>query len=56
MQGSLLIYDMEKSILRGDMIKVYKYLLQSINTFKVTIKMKDRIIKPEKMAGRGSMR
>lgn len=46
MQGAKLIYNQEKSSLRGDMIKVYKYLLQSINTFKVTIKIKDRIIKP----------
>lgn len=46
MQGTKLIYGWEKRSLRGDMIKVYKYLLQSLNTFKVTIKIKDRIIKP----------
>jgi len=47
---------MEKDRLWRDMMKVYKYLLQSINTFKVTIKIKDRRIKHQKMVGEGSMR
>lgn len=46
---------MEKDRLRTDMIKVYKYLLQSINTFKVTIKIKDRSVKHQKVVGEESV-